>query len=93
MVWSEIREAYPHQWLIVEALEAHTTPENRRMLDRLAVIDTCSDGSAAMQRYRELHRQYPLREFYFVHTDREELEIYERRWLGVRCKHETCVQA
>lgn len=26
MIWSEIRKAYPHQWLIIEALEAHTTP-------------------------------------------------------------------
>lgn len=93
MIWSEIQHAYPHQWLIVEALAAHTTPEQRRILDRLAVIDTCVDGSAAMQRYRELHRQYPLREFYFVHTDRDDLEIYERRWLGVRYKDETAVQA
>lgn len=88
MMWSEIRQAYPQQWLIVEALEAHTTPENRRILDRLAVIDACPDGRTAMQRYRELHQQYPLREFYFVHTDREDLEIYERRWLGVRGAHE-----
>ncbi len=61
MIWSEIRKVYPGQWLIVEALEAHTIPESRRVLDRLAVIDTCSDGSEAMQRYRELHRQYPFR--------------------------------
>lgn len=32
---SEIQHAYPHQWLIVEALSAHTTPEQRRILDRL----------------------------------------------------------
>ncbi len=92
MIWSEIREAYPRQWLIVEALEAHTTVENRRMLDRLAVIDTCTDGSAAMQRYRELHRQYPLREFYFIHTDREEVEIYEQQWVGIRRGHETALE-
>ncbi|MCP4405217.1 MAG: hypothetical protein GY801_48935 [bacterium] len=92
MIWSEIREAYPRQWLIVEALEAHTTAENRRMLDRLAVIDTCTDGSAAMQRYRELHRQYPLREFYFIHTDREEVEIYEQHWVGIRRGHETALE-
>jgi len=89
MFWSEIRNAYPHQWLIVEALEAHTTPEKRRELDRLAVIEQCADGSEAMKRYRELHRQYPLREFYFVHTERKELEIYEQQWLGVRVRHET----
>ena len=50
MIWSDIRQAYPQQWLIVEALEANTTPENRRILERLAVIDTCADGNSAMQR-------------------------------------------
>lgn len=84
MNWPEIRKAYPEQWLIIEALKAHTNLEHRRILDRLAVIDTCADGSAAMQRYRELHRQYPLREFYFVHTARKNLEIYEQQWIGIR---------
>ena len=45
-----------------------------------------------MQRYRQLHRQYPFQEFYFVHTDREELEIHERKWLGVRIGNETVTQ-
>ena len=87
MLWAEIRQAHPNQWLIIEALEAHTTPDKRRHLDCLAVIDTCPDGSAAMQRYRHLHQQYPLREFYFVHTSRVELDIREREWVGVRTSH------
>ncbi len=28
MHWSKIRQAYPKQWLVVEALEAHTTKNN-----------------------------------------------------------------
>lgn len=79
MLWSEIRKIYPHRWLIVDALKAHTTPEKRRELERLAVIEQCTDGSEVMKRYRELHRQYPSGELYFVHTDREELEIYEKQ--------------
>ncbi len=39
MLWTEIREAYPDQWLIVEALEAHTTPDRHRHLDRMAVVE------------------------------------------------------
>lgn len=88
MRWSEIRQAYPEQWLIVEALEAHTTPDHQRIPDRLAVLDTCPDGQEAMNRYRELHRRYPSREFYYVHTRRENLEIHERRWLGIRWNYE-----
>jgi hypothetical protein len=87
MQWSEIRQAYPDRWLIVEALEAHTTSDRRRHLDCLAIVETCPDGSIALQRYRSLHQQYPLREFYFIHTSREELDIREREWLGVRRSH------
>jgi hypothetical protein len=57
MLWAEIRQAYPNQWLIIEALEAHTTPDKQRHLDCLTVVDTCPDGSAALQRYRYLHQQ------------------------------------
>jgi len=81
MRWPEIRTTYPNQWLIIEALEAHTTSDKQRQLDSLAVVETCPDGSTAMHRYRQLHQQYPLREFYFVHTGREELDIREREWL------------
>jgi hypothetical protein len=78
MQWPEIRKAYPDQWLIIEALEAHTTPDNRRQLDKIAVIEHCPDGSAAMESYRRLHQQYSGREFYFVHTSREQLDIREQ---------------
>ena len=84
MKWSKVRQAYPDQWLVVEALEAQTMADSRRQIERLAVIEPCSDGSSAMQSYRRLHQQYPEREFYFVHTSREELDIRERQWLGIR---------
>lgn len=87
MHWSEVRKAYPNQWLVVEALQAHTTQEHRRCIDRIAVVDHCSDGSAALDSYRRLHQQYPSREFYFVHTSREELDIREQQWLGIRRSH------
>ena len=83
MIWSKVREAYPDQWLIIEALAAHTQG-NERLLDRIAVIETCPDGATALQRYQKLHHKYPHREFYFVHTQRDELDITERRWAGIR---------
>lgn len=82
MLWSEIRIAYPDQWLIVEALEAHTTPDRHRHLDRMAVVEKCSDGSLAMKGCRRLYQKFPGREFYFVHTSRGELEIRERHRAG-----------
>ncbi len=83
MQWQSIRENYPDQWLVVEAIEAHSY-QSRRVLDKIAVMETCHDGETAMQKYRQLHKEFPNREFYFVHTSRKQLVIQERQWLGVR---------
>ena len=41
MTWLEIRQTYPHQWLVIEALEAHTTATRHlRQPDRLAVLES-----------------------------------------------------
>ena len=69
-----------------EALEAHTEG-NQRILDHIAVVEVCPDSVAAMQTYRWLHQQYPLRQYYFVHTSRASLDIEERRWVGIRRSH------
>lgn len=83
MRWPEVRAAHPDRWLVIEALEARTVG-NRRIFDRIAVIDTCPDGRTTMKRCGELHRQHPEREFCFVHTTNAELDIEERRWIGIR---------
>lgn len=83
MEWQDIRRQYPSQWLLVEAVQAHTE-EDRRIVSDLAVLRTCQDAANAMDGYLELHRKQPERELYVLHTDREDLEIQERRWLGVR---------
>ncbi|MGE0085528.1 MAG: hypothetical protein AB7S75_14040 [Desulfococcaceae bacterium] len=84
MQWSEIRNSYPNQWVVIEAINARTTPDNLRKPDDMAVIKICSDGSSAMKTYRMFHQKYPSREFYFIHTGHEELNIRERRWIGIR---------
>ena len=58
MRWSEIRETYPKQWLVIESLKAHSE-DDRRVLDRIAVVEVCPDGASDMQSYRRLHRQHP----------------------------------
>lgn len=84
MQWPEIRQAYPNEWLIIEALEAETALTQQRQLKRIAVIERCTESAIALQSYRRLHRQYPAREFYYVHTSREALDIREQRWVGIR---------
>jgi len=83
MRWPDVQAAYPGQWLVIEALEAYTEG-GRRVLNRIAVVEVCPDSVTAMQVYRRLHQQYPLREFYFVHTSRVSLDIEERQWVGIR---------
>ncbi len=83
MQWEEIRVHYPHQWLLVEALKAHSDA-GKRIVDHMAVISTFQDSTVALQNYRQFHRESPERELYVLHTDREHLDIRERTWLGLR---------
>jgi hypothetical protein len=83
MRWNEIRQRYPHQWLLVEATQAHTVDE-QRIVEELDVLGTYPDGLSGMRAYKELQRQNPFRELYVLHTDRETLEITETRWVGIR---------
>ena len=83
MRWDEIRQQYPHQWLLVEATRAHTVGD-QRIVEDLEVLETYSDVMSGMSDYKELQRQNPFRELYVLHTDRETLEITEIRWVGIR---------
>ena len=84
MQWSEIRRHYPDEWLLIEAIEARSE-NGHRILDDIAVVASFPDSVAAMKRYTSLHHEAPHRELYVCHTQRQELEIRERRWLGIRC--------
>ena len=83
MRWTEIRQSYPHQWLVIEAIQARSQ-QGHRHLDEIAVVKAFPDGEAALRSYLSLHRVAPERELYVLHTDREELDITERTWLGLR---------
>jgi hypothetical protein len=83
MQWQEIRSHYPHQWLLIEAIKARSEP-NRRILNEISVVETYPDSVSTMDGYKRLHRQSPERELYVFHTDRPQLDIIERRWLGIR---------
>lgn len=83
MNWQQIRQRYPNQWLLVEAIKAHSEG-NKRVLEQLAVLDAFPDSVLAMQDYARLHRQTPERELYVFHTSREQLDVIERKWLGIR---------
>ena len=83
MKWQEIRQQYPHQWLLVEALQAYSDA-GKRILSQLSVVGIYPDSPTTMTSYTNIHRQSPSRELYVLHTDRTELDIRERQWLGIR---------
>ncbi|MDQ2731169.1 MAG: hypothetical protein M3Y56_05885 [Armatimonadota bacterium] len=83
MKWPQVRSHYPEQWLLVEAITAHSEGD-KRILDEIAVIDSFPDSRQGLQHYAQLHREAPERELYVFHTSREALDITERRWIGIR---------
>jgi hypothetical protein len=83
MTWEEIRHHFPHQWLLVEAMEAYSEP-GKRIVEQLSVLNTFPDSATAMKAYAKSHHEAPARELYFFNTDREQLDIHERSWLGIR---------
>lgn len=75
MTWQEIREKYPHRWLVVEAYNAYTV-KGKRVINHLEVVGMFGDDwKPAWEHYERLHCAARDREYYVLHTDREELNI------------------
>ena len=83
MNWTNIRKTYPDKWVVIEGLDFHNKSD-RIYFDDISVLEIFDDGASAMDSYRKFHKRFPQREFYFIHTKHENLEIKERKWLGVR---------
>lgn len=81
--WEEVRHRFPDQWVVIEALRTHSK-ENKRIVDALSVINHFDDSEMALREYLKLHREDRQKELYVVHTDRQNLDITERKWLGIR---------
>lgn len=84
MRWEDVRKSYPQQWVIIEAVEAHTE-ESRRIIENIQLVEMFGeDNNGALRRYVRLHNVHPEKEYYVVHTSRPELNVKERIWTGVR---------
>lgn len=83
MKWEQIREQYPEQWVLVEAISAYSK-DSIRHLEELSVISTFPESSPAWKEYKKLHLVDPSREYYIFHTDHETIEVKEQKFIGVR---------
>jgi hypothetical protein len=66
---------HPHCWVVVEALDGRTEG-NKRVITQFSLYGIHGDDwKAAWDHYMELHQADKWREYYPLHTDREELDI------------------
>ncbi|QGQ98673.1 hypothetical protein EHS13_29215 [Paenibacillus psychroresistens] len=84
MQWEEVKDHYPSQWVLIEAIDA-TSQFNKRIVEEISIVDSFNeDSKEALKKYIQLHRANKDRELYVVHTSREHLEIEEKIWTGIR---------
>lgn len=83
MKWEQVRNTHPGKWVLFEAIEAYST-DGKRVVDDLLVLDSYHNSKDALHDYKNYHKKEPHRELYVAHTDKEELDIIERKWLGIR---------
>jgi hypothetical protein len=83
MTWDEVRRSQPNRWVVIEVLQAYTDMK-RRIVEDISVVGVFDESPDAMQRYKALHQQFPLREYLIFHTSREVLDVEVRFWNGIR---------
>lgn len=84
MKWIDVCQAFPEQWVLIEAVQAYTNEESERILVEVTPLEKFSNSPDAMKAYRELHKKNPARELYVLHTNRQNPNIIEKKWVGVR---------
>lgn len=50
MKWEEIRRHYPQQWLLIEAIKAHSEA-GKRIMEQISVVGVFPDSVTAMKSY------------------------------------------
>lgn len=83
MKWEQVREQYPKQWVLVEAISAYSK-DSVRHLEELSVISNFSESTSAWKEYKKLHIANPSREYYIFHTDHKTIEVKEQKFIGIR---------
>lgn len=76
MDWTEVRTVFSNQIVLIEALKIEVIGTIRKILN-MSVVSTHEDSSLAWKAYKSLHAQYPQREFYIFHTDRENIDVID----------------
>lgn len=78
MKWQDVRELFPDKWVLIEAIEAYTTEDRKRIVEQLSIISAATDFFEVMAMYKQINKHAPQRELFVVHTQNEEVEITVR---------------
>ncbi|WP_254846728.1 hypothetical protein [Oceanobacillus sojae] len=76
--WEDVCQAFPEQWVLIEAIDAHTNDHRERILVDMTPLKKFSNSPEAMKVYQEIHRYDLSRELYVLHTSRKEPNIIEK---------------
>ncbi|GMN99946.1 hypothetical protein [Parageobacillus thermoglucosidasius] len=83
MKWSELRRQCPNQFVLVEAISAYSQ-NGKRIIEEMEVIDWYHSASDAWNGYKQQHKTFPAKELYIFHTSKEEIEVEEQYFIGIR---------
>jgi hypothetical protein len=83
MKWHEVCEHYPNQIVLVEALIT-TSVNHIRTIEEMSILSNFSDNMAAWNEYKRLHKSNPDKELYILHTSKENAEVIEQFFVGLR---------
>lgn len=83
MKWSEIRNLFPDRFVLIEATKA-TSVKQRRTIEDMYVVDKYNSSTEAWSGYKEHHKEHPDREYYIFHTSKENVEVVEQFFNGIR---------
>ena len=83
MKWSELRKQYPNQFVLVEAISA-CSQNGKRIIKEMAVIDRYNSVSDAWNGYKQQHKTFSEKELYIFHTSKEQIEVEEQYFIGIR---------
>jgi hypothetical protein len=83
MNWIDVRKFYPNKWVVLEGLKTRKQGD-QKYYDNISVMESFDDGNLALKACNSFHKEYPKRDFHFIHTTHEKLEIPLKQWLGIR---------
>lgn len=67
MTWQQAQHLYPHQWLVIAAVQTRQT-KGKRVVARLQVLATCANEADAHQQCEALRRHDKLGHYKACHT-------------------------